>query len=293
MKHFILFTLLCLIWGSSFIMMKVAAPVFGPYSVSAYRLLFGALTILPYFLLSKRPSHFKKKHIAPILFICVIGNVVPFTVQPIVIHDTGYSGFIGSLVVFVPLFTILWSIPILKTHPTKRELIGTLGGLLGLMVLLWDGLQLEISLLNLGLACLVPLGYSLSNVLVKRHLTSLDPAFLTVAFSLTAGLIVLTATPLDTPEPDADFMKGFIAMAILSVLCTGIASCIFFVLVRDKGPLYAGLISYPIPCVALLWGVADGERVTWVQAAAVVAVLSMVALAQSRKPTVSPVVPAE
>ena len=99
MKHFILFTLLCLIWGSSFIMMKVAAPVFGPYSVSAYRLLFGALTILPYFLLSKRPSHFKKKHIAPILFICVIGNVVPFTVQPIVIHDTGYSGFIGSLVI--------------------------------------------------------------------------------------------------------------------------------------------------------------------------------------------------
>ena len=293
MKHLILFSLLCLIWGSSFILMKIAAPVFGPYSVSAYRLLLGGLTILPYFLLRKRASHFSRANILPLLMICFCGNIVPFTVQPIVIHHTGYSGFVGSMVVFVPLFTILWSIPILKVHPTRRELIGTLGGLLGLIVMMWDGLKLDISLPYLLLACLVPLGYSLSNVIVKRFVTHVDPVFLATAVSLTAGSVVLCMTPLDTPDYGPGFTRGLVAMAVLAILCTGIAGCIFFVLVRDKGPLYAGLISYPIPCVAILWGLADGETVTWVQAVALLIVLCMVALEQSRPVRVSPVVPAE
>jgi drug/metabolite transporter (DMT)-like permease len=291
MKHLVLFCLLCLIWGSSFILMKVAAPVFGPYSVSAYRLLFGGATILPYFLMRRRPSHFSRQHILPLLMICLVGNIVPFTVQPIVIHATGYSGFVGSMVVFVPLFTIAWSILILKVHPTRRELAGTMGGLFGLVVLMWDGFHLDISLHHLVLACLVPLGYSLSNVLIKRFMSSVDPIFLSTIVSLTAGMVVLGGTPLDTADYSVGFQKGLAAMAVLAVLCTGIAGCMFFVLVRERGPLYAGLIAYPIPCVALLWGLADGEKVTWVQAVAVASVLLMVALAQSRPARINPVVP--
>jgi drug/metabolite transporter (DMT)-like permease len=52
-------------------------------------------------------------------------------------------------------------------------------------------------------------------------------------------------------------------------------------LVQDRGPLFAGMVTYVVPVIALFWGWQTGESITLVQVLAMMGVLAMVALVQS------------
>jgi len=51
-------------------------------------------------------------------------------------------------------------------------------------------------------------------------------------------------------------------------------------LIVTKGPLFAGMVTYVVPTLALVWGALDGEVITSRQLLAMAGVLSMVALVQ-------------
>jgi drug/metabolite transporter (DMT)-like permease len=70
------------------------------------------------------------------------------------------------------------------------------------------------------------------------------------------------------------------ALATLGVLGTGVAVLLFIHLVVKEGPLFAGMVTYVVPTLALVWGAVDGEPVTARQVAAIVGILAMVALVQ-------------
>jgi len=61
---------------------------------------------------------------------------------------------------------------------------------------------------------------------------------------------------------------------------TGIALLLFVQLIKNQGPLFAGMVTYVVPVLALLWGQFDGERLTSLQVGAIGGVLAMVALVQ-------------
>ena len=49
---------------------------------------------------------------------------------------------------------------------------------------------------------------------------------------------------------------------------------------RDRGPLYASMVTYVVPCVALMLGWLDGESVTTTHLVALAGILLMVWLVQ-------------
>ncbi len=53
---------------------------------------------------------------------------------------------------------------------------------------------------------------------------------------------------------------GFIA--ILSVFGSALALALFYLLIRDTSPVFASMVTYFIPIVASLWGLADNEPLT-------------------------------
>jgi hypothetical protein len=55
---------------------------------------------------------------------------------------------------------------------------------------------------------------------------------------------------------------------------------LFIDLVVKEGPLFAGMVTYVVPVLALAWGAIDGETITGQQLAAIGGVLAMVALVQ-------------
>jgi drug/metabolite transporter (DMT)-like permease len=52
-------------------------------------------------------------------------------------------------------------------------------------------------------------------------------------------------------------------IVILSVVGTGLALMLFNALVKIASPVFASSVTYLIPIVAVIWGIADGESLPW------------------------------
>lgn len=278
--HYLLFILLCLIWASSFILMKKAALTFGPLTIAGLRCLGGALLLASVWKVFRRAAPPTRRQIPWLLLITILGYGYPYAVQPYLVHRYG-SGFIGMMICFVPLLTVLLSMPVLRVFPTRWQLVGVLGGLGCMAVIMADGLRRDVPATQLLLAFSVPASYALCNTLIKRHFTDLSPHVLALA---SMGLATLFVLPLGAAaEPvawDGPFWLSAACVATLGIFGTGAATVMFFKLIQDQGPLFAGLVTYVVPLGALLWGWADAEKVTLLQLLALLGVLAMVAIVQ-------------
>ena len=225
----------------------------------------------------------RRRDLAALAFVVLFGFAWPFSIQPHLVARDG-SAFIGMMVSFTPLLTIAVSIPLLGIYPAPRQLIGVLGALGFMGLLMWDGVNRQIPLVDLALAMTVPLCYACTNTLIRKslgHVPSLELSF----FSLTAaGAILLPlsfAIPADRGPVDTNHIALAVASIVfLGVVGTGISTYLFNKMIYEEGPLFAGMVTNVVPLGALAWGWADGEPVTGMQIAALAGLLSMVTIVQ-------------
>lgn len=286
MAH-VIFVTVCLLWGSSFILMKWARDAFGPISIGALRVAGGAALLLVIWRIWRRTqvTGLRRGHIPPLAVLVVLNFMIPYSVQPHLIGKYGDSAFFGTLVSLVPLITIIIAIPLLGEKPTLRQVIGVIGGLVGMFALVGVGAGKQITPLDLLIALGIPVLYALNNTLIKRWFTGVAPLPLT-AIGLSAAALLLLPTsiaiePWPAPVTERPVWQAALALAALGPLCTGLAIFMFYHLIQRKGPLYAGMVTYIIPLGALAWGWVDDERITVVQVIALIGVLAMTALVQS------------
>ncbi|HVX59409.1 MAG TPA: DMT family transporter [Pirellulales bacterium] len=279
---YVLFSLLCFIWGSSFILMKKATLAFSPLGVSAGRVLGGAAVLAAVWLVQRGAWPLRRKDAGAVLFVVLAGFAWPYMLQPWLVARHG-SGFIGTTVSFVPLLTIAASIPVLSVYPTPRQLIGVLGGLFCMGLLTKDGMDRQIPPEELLLALSVPACYALTNVCIRRQLQHVPSLPLSaVTLSVAAVLLLPPALWGEHPDPVASgaLPLAVASLALLGVVGTGIGMFIFNKMVLDQGPLFAGMVTYLVPVGALIWGWVDEEQVTLLQFVALAGVFAMVALVQ-------------
>ena len=279
---YLLFSLLCLIWGSSFILMKKASLAFSPLEVGAGRVLGGAAVLIAIWMLKRFPTALKRGDWATLAFVTATGMAWPYCVQPWLVERHG-SGFIGTTVSFVPLLTIAVAIPLLGEWPKRRQLFGVLGGLACMGVLAKDGFDRQVPATDLLLAGTVPLCYALANVCIRRqlrHVASLPLSTLMLCFA--AAMLLPAALAADSAAATSSerLPLAIAALATLGVAGTGVGTLIFNKMVLDQGPLFAGMVTYLVPVGALVWGWLDEERVTPLQALALAGIFVMVALVQ-------------
>jgi drug/metabolite transporter (DMT)-like permease len=286
--HHLFFLIICLIWGSNFILMDRAASWFGAVDIGFFRLFGGgAIMGLLWWLSGNRlvaPRHWF--HIG---LVALFGNALPFAIQPFLISLGFGHSFFGGIVALVPLLTILLSIPMLGVWPTFRQALGVTGGLLGLMTLLWEGQQRGMSLTVLSLAIMVPFVYAVANTYIRWKLSEVPAIPLATSLFIVGALFLIPCLIFEEPllqsGPTQSAATTSWAMAVasvswLAIFGTGIAGYLFITLLHARGPLFAGMSSYPIPLIALAWGVFDNEPITGRQLVAIVFVLAMVGLVQ-------------
>lgn len=281
----------CLIWGSSFILMDRAADALGPLAIGTGRLLGGSLTLALYWTWTRPQVRIAKSDWKHIVLIAAMSNAWPFTVLPFVMAQADEHGYFGMMVSLVPLVTIVASIPMLGIWPTTRQVVGVVGGLICLSGVVLDGSQRGIAPSVLALAVTVPITYALGNTYIKWKLSHMDPLPMTVLFLGIAGLLLLplqlfpnllAEARLAGPAEPHGWPLAMVSMVFLAVLSTGLATLMFLQMLKYQGPLFAGMVTYVIPLVALAWGQYDSERLTTLQVAAIMGVLAMVALVQWR-----------
>jgi len=225
-------------------------------------------------------------HLLHIFLVVLIGYIYPYTVQPYLITKSGHSAFIAMMVSLVPLATIVASIPVLGIHPTKRQLAGVLGGLACFVLVFYDGVTVRnLTPTDLLMAGCVPVMYAVANVYIKRYLADLPATALTlIALTMSALLIVPFAQATESIKPSPQFPPAVAALLWFGIVGTGVATVFFYSLVQKRGPLYAGMVTYLIPLIALGWGVVNGEPITFIQIAALVGIFLMLALVQTAPP---------
>ncbi len=282
--HLVIFWAVSFIWGSSFILMKFARLAFGPLTVSGGRVLAGFLVLSIIWYRHKNLKPIARSRFPKLLLVALSGFVIPFSLQPYLVIVTDNSGFIGMMVAFTPLMTILVSIPLLKRYPSRRELVSVVGGLVCMVILMYDGLDKEISGIHILLALVAPVLYAVSNTLVKKEFSDVHPLVLSCSAMAISSLLLLPLGLIKEPiQVDTHFTQAIGSLLLLGFVGTGIAISLFYHLIQVKGPLFAGMITYVIPCVAVSLSAILGEEVSLRQIIALSITLALVYFLQTEK----------
>jgi len=260
----------------------------GPVEIGLWRFGGGALVLGFLWWLTQRHYRLGRADLAKILFITIVFNVAPQIILPYLLHQGFGHSFFGTMVAPIPLITILVSIPLLGALPTGRQLVGVLGGLACTWLILEDGLDRGMSLALVALALVIPVMSAICNTYIKWKLPHVPALPLTTAILSTAGLCLVplqlsqsTMDALHLAHPTAaPTAQTWVYLFLLAVVGSGLSTGAFVWMIMERGPLFAGMTTYVVPIVSLLWGSMDHERISVQQLAAIAGVLAMVALVQ-------------
>lgn len=261
----ILFIILAVIWGSSFILMKLGMQSLSAYQVAAIRILSAAIVLLPFGWRAFKTIT-KEKRIFVILS-GLLGSFFPAFLYCMAETriDSSLAAILNSL---TPLFTIIIGVTFFKLTAGIKKIIGVVIGFTGLVLLPFTTHQ-GIDFNDLSYASLVLMAticYACNVNMVSRYLqqtASLHVAALSFSFLLIPSFIILTATGyFQLPLLQQKYLSASLAATLLGVMGTAIATVLFYMLVKKEGPLFASLVTYGIPIIAVIWGLLYGEIIT-------------------------------
>jgi drug/metabolite transporter (DMT)-like permease len=256
---------LALVWGSSFLWIKLALQSFSPSQISLIRIALGAavLVVICYAGRNRLPSD--RKTWAKLVFAAFFGNAVPFFLFGFG-EQTVDSGVAGVLNATTPLWALL--IGLLLRDERKLlslRMLGLVLGFVGTLLIFapWQshGLASWGALAILAAAA----SYAIAYIYIGRTLSGkgLAPIALSSAQLVTAtGLGVLTL-PIGGFVPITLNAWSVVAVVILGVFGTGIAFAINYRLIADEGAVTATSVGYLLPVVSVLLGaIALDEQIT-------------------------------
>jgi drug/metabolite transporter (DMT)-like permease len=281
------------VWGTSFILLERVTHVMGPVEIAIWRLFSGAAVVGFCWWLRRGEYRLNCRDFWTLVFSALVFTAPPQLIQSYVLSQGFGHSFFGTMVAAIPLLTILVSIPMLGVLPTGRELFGVLGGLVCIFMLVEEGVNRGMSPWLLTLTLTIPLSSAVNNTFIKWRLPHVPAAPLTTVLLVVAGvaLVPLQFSPgamasLHVTAPTGRMVTpdAVVYLVLLGIIGSGVSTMVFIWMVLKKGPLFAGMTTYVVPVLALLWGTLDREMISPLQMIAIVGVLSMVMLVQTGAP---------
>jgi drug/metabolite transporter (DMT)-like permease len=281
------FGALSLIWGFSFLLIKVGTQGYAPFQVTLGRLVFGTAVLAAAMAVKReRLPHGARTwgHLAVAAFLL---NALPFSLFAYA-EVTIPSTLAGICNATSPLWGMALSLVALsEDRPTRVRVAGLGIGFLGVLTVLgaWQGFD-GLDGRGTAMALLASLSYPVGWIYVRRTLagSSHSNLSLTGAQLLLATLQLAVVTPLFTSFPEHLAVVPLLAIAALGALGTGLAVLVQYGLVGEVGPTTAQMVTYFIPVIATGAGVAVlGESLRWSTPVGAVIVLAGAALTQVRR----------
>jgi drug/metabolite transporter (DMT)-like permease len=265
--------------------MKVSNQGMTPYQVAGLRIFSAAIIFIPFAIFHL--SGVTRKTAGLLVITGFFGNLLPafcFAIALVKI-DSSLTGILNSL---TPICVVLSGILFFRDKIKKQKIWGVIIGFAGLCLLTLT--QNNISLHNAGYSSLVVLAtisYGVNVNLVGHYLKSIKPlhiATISLAFmSVPAALILWQQDFLGMDFSNSTVQWSLVNCLLLGLVGSAFGTVLFYLLVQKAGGLFASLVTYGIPFVALLWGFIDGEKINWVEIFCLAIILSGVYLANRRE----------
>ena len=270
---------LAAIWGASFLFMRLGAGEFGPVALAAVRVGGAALVLLP--LLAWRGQFAElRRHWRALLIVGLTNSALPFlgfSYAALSISAGLSSIFNASTPLWGAVIAWLW----LRDRPTLPRMAGLAIGFAGVLGLAWEKASFKPGGSGWAIvACLAAaLCYGLAASYTKKKLQGVPPMAVAAGSQLSAALLLALPAlwwwPAQMPSA-----RAWAMVALLAVLCTGLAYLMYFRLIAHVGASNAIAVTFLIPAFAVLWGwLFLAEPLTGAMAAGCVVILIGTALA--------------
>lgn len=259
-----LLVLLALLWGNSFLFIKIAVAEVPPGWVVAGRLTIGGLLLIGIVAVRRQRIPRDGRTLLALAVIGIAGTAAGWFGQAWAQQSLD-SGLVAVLNATTPVATLILAIiaGIERLHVAR--VIGLAVAIVGSVVVIGGEISAGGPVVPLIVAAVAPFAYALGSVVTRREISGKIATLPAVAAQLTAGAVVMTVLSLGvegTPPHPADLSLGpAIALLALGLLGTGIAFIIYFTLIARVGATNASMVTYLVPIVGLVAGaVVRGER---------------------------------
>ena len=279
------YVLLCVIWGSTWLVIKVGYGGLGPFNVAALRfLLAGAvLAVIIPALGTRWPKDRREWSVVVFVGVALFGADYGLIYWGEQFIDSGLTAILFAT---LPLFTVaLAHFYIPGDRITPRKLSGTLVAFAGVVALFGESLRLDVEKLGPMAAIVVAtVCAAAAGVVSKRHGATLHAAALNAPAMLIGGIVLVVAALANGEvvrlphEPST-----WAAITYLAIVGSVVSFLVYFSLLKTWSVTSLSFISVFTPAIALALGfVFLDERPTLWTAIGAALILAGVALALTR-----------
>ena len=275
-----------LVWGCSFIFIKLGLEFLTPFGVAFGRCALGAITLLIVVKIKKIKLPSDKQIWFKLWVVAMLLNVIPGILFAYAeVHVT--SVLAGIINAATPLATLVVMLIAFREEKLKVEQIqGLIVGGIGVLVVLgiWQGIgenQLNgVIALLIAVTC-----YGISFPYSKRNIIplGLKPESAAATQLVTASITLLPLYLFDGISKDYYRINNVLAMVALGVLGSGFAYIWNFSIIQAAGSSIASTVTYLTPVVAVFVGwLFLGEKIAWHEPAGALLVILGAAISQGR-----------
>jgi drug/metabolite transporter (DMT)-like permease len=255
-SDWLLFIALGVIWGSSYLFIKIGVATVTPLTLVAMRLAIGAVVLGVVFWLAGGRLPREPRTWLHLTVMAVLNIVVPFSLITWAELNVA-SSLAAVLTATTPLFAIVIAAIVLRGERITSQRVSGLGlGFLGVLVLVGPAAFASGSSASAVLAVLAAAAsYAAATVYARRTLTGLPPMVpallqVAIAFVISASLALGVE---GLPELSMD-VSAVVSLLWLGILGSGVAYLIYFRLIRSWGATRTAAVTYLMPLVGIALG---------------------------------------
>jgi drug/metabolite transporter (DMT)-like permease len=252
---------LALLWGASFMFIKIADRQLAPSTLILGRLGFAALTlaiIVPFTVGWRQTLIATKENWGWLVVVALVNTAAPFGL--LAWGETRIASGLASIIQgAVPVFNALFAFAFFReVRVTGLRLVGFALGFIGVALIVGGQPSGKV----LGALAVVGMAvcYALGGLLMGRHLRGISPIVIALTSTSIAAAVALPAGVAQAPHAWPGW-EPVASVVVLGVPLLGVAYLLFFALITGPGAAYASLVAYLIPPIALAYGsIFLGER---------------------------------
>jgi drug/metabolite transporter (DMT)-like permease len=288
-RQFSMLVLLGLIWGASFMFIKVALPTVPPFTIVFVRTALAGLVL--YAVVRKRGMRMPPPGAMWLSFLLMglFNGAIPYSlINWGEVHiEAGLGAIFNSL---MPLFTVVFAHFATRDEKfSRKKIAGVILGMSGVTLLMGPSVLKGLGSHVLGQLAVAGAAASYAVAAIYGKRLGRDTPLVLATGQMAGGALLIAPLMIavDRPWSLSPDMAAIFCLVLLAVTNTALAYVLYYRLLSQVGATRLSLVTYIIPVSGVFWGwMVLGEKLGWTAFAALGLILASVASVSDMKPSI-------